>query len=129
MRLGISKSKVEVSSVSELVLIFKLAAQIFMSKVSFYSLLVHFATLSSTQTIAAHQIGSTCNTMNMFCGIPCSGGKTVGSANGLKWVGGWNWFVTLSSGFYAWIKHVPGEPILASQPNEGSVKYRNEKSG
>ncbi|GJX88765.1 hypothetical protein Tco_0340779 [Tanacetum coccineum] len=31
------------------------------------------------------------------------------------------------SGPYAWIKHTPGEPIPASQPNEGSVKHRNEK--
>ncbi|KAI3668877.1 hypothetical protein L6452_40093 [Arctium lappa] len=31
------------------------------------------------------------------------------------------------SGPYAWVKHVPGEPIPASQPNEGSVKHRNEK--
>ncbi|XP_071736853.1 uncharacterized protein [Rutidosis leptorrhynchoides] len=30
-------------------------------------------------------------------------------------------------GPYAWVKHVPGEPIPASQPNEGSVKHRNEK--
>ncbi|XP_071729833.1 uncharacterized protein [Rutidosis leptorrhynchoides] len=30
-------------------------------------------------------------------------------------------------GPYAWVKHVPGEPIPASQPNEGSIKHRNEK--
>ncbi|KAL3525338.1 hypothetical protein ACH5RR_013710 [Cinchona calisaya] len=30
-------------------------------------------------------------------------------------------------GPYAWVKYVPGEPILANQPNEGSVKRRNEK--
>lgn len=30
-------------------------------------------------------------------------------------------------GPYAWVKHVPGEPIAPSQPNEGSVKLRNEK--
>lgn len=30
-------------------------------------------------------------------------------------------------GPYAWIKHTPGEPIPANQPNEGSVKHRNEK--
>ncbi|KAH9621865.1 hypothetical protein KSS87_002122 [Heliosperma pusillum] len=31
------------------------------------------------------------------------------------------------SGPYAWVKHVEGEPIAPSQPNEGSVKLRNEK--
>ncbi|XP_021774121.1 uncharacterized protein LOC110738059 [Chenopodium quinoa] len=31
------------------------------------------------------------------------------------------------SGPYAWVKHVPGEAIPPSQPNEGSVKLRNEK--
>ncbi|KAI3717148.1 hypothetical protein L1987_68557 [Smallanthus sonchifolius] len=31
------------------------------------------------------------------------------------------------SGPYAWVKHVPGEPIPANQPNVGSVKQRNEK--
>ncbi|XP_076935627.1 uncharacterized protein LOC143602396 [Bidens hawaiensis] len=30
-------------------------------------------------------------------------------------------------GPYAWVKHVPGEPIPANQPNVGSVKRRNEK--
>ncbi|KAL8136523.1 hypothetical protein V2J09_002524 [Rumex salicifolius] len=30
-------------------------------------------------------------------------------------------------GPYAWVNHVPGEPVLPSQPNEGSVKLRNEK--
>lgn len=30
-------------------------------------------------------------------------------------------------GPYAWVKCVPGEPIAAKQPNEGSVKRRNEK--
>lgn len=30
-------------------------------------------------------------------------------------------------GPYAWVKYVPGEPILPNQPNEGSVKRRNEK--
>ncbi|XP_074275790.1 uncharacterized protein LOC141599616 [Silene latifolia] len=30
-------------------------------------------------------------------------------------------------GPYAWVKHVEGEPIAPSQPNEGSVKLRNEK--
>ncbi|CDP01956.1 unnamed protein product [Coffea canephora] len=30
-------------------------------------------------------------------------------------------------GPYAWVKYVPGEPIAGKQPNEGSVKRRNEK--
>ena len=30
-------------------------------------------------------------------------------------------------GPYAWVKYVPGEPILPNQPNEGSVKGRNAK--
>lgn len=30
-------------------------------------------------------------------------------------------------GPYAWVKHTPGEPILPNNPNEGSVKRRNEK--
>ncbi|GER56517.1 hypothetical protein STAS_34248 [Striga asiatica] len=30
-------------------------------------------------------------------------------------------------GPYAWVKCVPGEPILPNQPDEGSVKRRNEK--
>ncbi|KAL2532429.1 hypothetical protein Adt_05780 [Abeliophyllum distichum] len=30
-------------------------------------------------------------------------------------------------GPYAWVKYVPGQPILPNQPNEGSVKRRNEK--
>ncbi|XP_075495729.1 uncharacterized protein LOC142532998 [Primulina tabacum] len=30
-------------------------------------------------------------------------------------------------GPYAWVKCVPGEPILPNQPNQGSVKRRNEK--
>ncbi|XP_038723251.1 uncharacterized protein LOC120015098 [Tripterygium wilfordii] len=36
-----------------------------------------------------------------------------------------NW-VNLA-GPYAWVKYVPGEPILPNNPNEGSVKRRNEK--
>ncbi|XP_002521503.2 uncharacterized protein LOC8279116 [Ricinus communis] len=32
-------------------------------------------------------------------------------------------------GPYAWVKHVPGEPIQISNPNKGSVKRRNEKKG
>lgn len=31
------------------------------------------------------------------------------------------------SGPYAWVKYVPGQPILPNQPNQGSVKRRNEK--
>ncbi|KAI6695821.1 hypothetical protein NL676_023531 [Syzygium grande] len=30
-------------------------------------------------------------------------------------------------GPYAWVQYVPGEPILPNNPNEGSVKRRNEK--
>ncbi|GAA0182655.1 hypothetical protein LIER_30404 [Lithospermum erythrorhizon] len=30
-------------------------------------------------------------------------------------------------GPYAWVKYVPGQPIPANAPNEGSVKRRNEK--
>ncbi|XP_022963246.1 uncharacterized protein LOC111463516 [Cucurbita moschata] len=30
-------------------------------------------------------------------------------------------------GPYAWVKYTPGEPIQPNQPNEGSVKRRNEK--
>ncbi|KAM7520133.1 hypothetical protein LguiB_019095 [Lonicera macranthoides] len=30
-------------------------------------------------------------------------------------------------GPYAWVKYVPGQPIQPNQPNEGSVKRRNEK--
>ncbi|GAB4853324.1 hypothetical protein Ancab_017503 [Ancistrocladus abbreviatus] len=30
-------------------------------------------------------------------------------------------------GPYAWVKYVPGQPVLPNQPNEGSVKLRNEK--
>ncbi|KAL5554326.1 hypothetical protein UlMin_041727 [Ulmus minor] len=30
-------------------------------------------------------------------------------------------------GPYAWVQYVPGQPILPNQPNEGSVKRRNEK--
>lgn len=30
-------------------------------------------------------------------------------------------------GPYAWVQHVPGEPIPTSRPNEGSVKGRNRK--
>ncbi|CAA2964974.1 translocase subunit [Olea europaea subsp. europaea] len=30
-------------------------------------------------------------------------------------------------GPYAWVKYLPGQPILPNQPNEGSVKRRNEK--
>ena len=30
-------------------------------------------------------------------------------------------------GPYAWVKYTPGEPILPNNPNEGSVKRRNEK--
>ncbi|KAI8553776.1 hypothetical protein RHMOL_Rhmol05G0042600 [Rhododendron molle] len=33
----------------------------------------------------------------------------------------------LFAGPYAWVKCVPGEPILPNQPNEGSAKRRNEK--
>ncbi|KAL5570529.1 hypothetical protein UlMin_027104 [Ulmus minor] len=31
------------------------------------------------------------------------------------------------AGPYAWVQYVPGQPILPNQPNEGSVKRRNEK--
>ena len=31
-----------------------------------------------------------------------------------------------NAGPYAWVKYVPGQPILPNQPNEGSVKRRNE---
>ncbi|XP_031260751.1 uncharacterized protein LOC116118941 [Pistacia vera] len=30
-------------------------------------------------------------------------------------------------GPYAWVQHTPGQPISPSNPNEGSVKRRNEK--
>ncbi|KGN51446.1 uncharacterized protein LOC101208398 [Cucumis sativus] len=30
-------------------------------------------------------------------------------------------------GPYAWVPYTPGQPILPNQPNEGSVKRRNEK--
>ncbi|KAK6923782.1 hypothetical protein RJ641_009982 [Dillenia turbinata] len=30
-------------------------------------------------------------------------------------------------GPYAWVKYVPGQPIRPNNPNEGSVKLRNEK--
>ncbi|XP_059289678.1 uncharacterized protein LOC132043213 isoform X2 [Lycium ferocissimum] len=30
-------------------------------------------------------------------------------------------------GPYAWVKYTPGEPISPNNPNEGSVKRRNEK--
>lgn len=30
-------------------------------------------------------------------------------------------------GPYAWVKYEPGKPILPNQPNQGSVKRRNEK--
>lgn len=33
----------------------------------------------------------------------------------------------LFAGPYAWVKYTPGEPILPNNPNEGSVKRRNEK--
>lgn len=33
----------------------------------------------------------------------------------------------LNAGPYAWVQYTPGEPILPNQPNEGSVKRRNEK--
>lgn len=31
------------------------------------------------------------------------------------------------SGPYAWVQYTPGQPILPNNPNEGSVKRRNEK--
>ncbi|XP_071692394.1 protein DETOXIFICATION 46, chloroplastic [Rutidosis leptorrhynchoides] len=56
---GYNGYAVTVPSPSELLLIIKLAAPVFlmmMSKVAFYSLLVYFATLIGTQTVAAHQV-------------------------------------------------------------------------
>lgn len=40
----------------------------------------------------------------------------MGNANGFN-----------NTGPYAWVKYTPGEPILPNNPNEGSVKRRNEK--
>ena len=42
-----------------------------------------------------------------------------------KWRGYANGFK--NAGPYAWVKYTPGEPILPNNPNEGSVKRRNEK--
>lgn len=33
----------------------------------------------------------------------------------------------LNAGPYAWVQHTPGKPISPNNPNEGSVKRRNEK--
>lgn len=35
--------------------------------------------------------------------------------------------IILNAGPYAWIQNVPGETLLTTKPNEGSVKRRNEK--
>lgn len=56
---GYNGYAIAVPSAKELLLIFKLAAPVFimmMSKVAFYSLLVYFATSIGTQTVAAHQV-------------------------------------------------------------------------
>ncbi|GJZ82648.1 protein DETOXIFICATION 46, chloroplastic [Tanacetum coccineum] len=56
---GYNGYAIAVPTASELLLIFKLAAPVFimmMSKVAFYSLLVYFATSMGTQTAAAHQV-------------------------------------------------------------------------
>lgn len=56
---GFNGYAIAVPTASELLLIFKLAAPVFimmMSKVAFYSLLVYFATSMGTQTAAAHQV-------------------------------------------------------------------------
>lgn len=33
----------------------------------------------------------------------------------------------MNAGPYAGVQYIPGEPIVPSRPNEGSVKRRNEK--
>lgn len=35
--------------------------------------------------------------------------------------------VIKNTGPYAWVQYVPGQSILPNNPNEGSVKRRNEK--
>lgn len=41
------------------------------------------------------------------------------------WLEFWN--NLCRSGPYAWVQYTPGQPILPNNPNEGSVKRRNEK--
>ncbi|KAG8368186.1 hypothetical protein BUALT_Bualt15G0018900 [Buddleja alternifolia] len=56
---GYNGFAISIPSPAELLQIFTLAAPVFvtmMSKVAFYSLLVYFATSTSTQTVAAHQV-------------------------------------------------------------------------
>ncbi|KAF5754601.1 putative multi antimicrobial extrusion protein [Helianthus annuus] len=56
---GYNGYAIAVPSANELLQIFQLAAPVFMmmmSKVSFYSLLIYFATSMGTQTVAAHQV-------------------------------------------------------------------------
>ncbi|XP_057966132.1 protein DETOXIFICATION 46, chloroplastic-like [Malania oleifera] len=72
---GYNGFSVAVPSPSELLQIFKLAAPVFvtmMSKVSFYSLIIYFATSMGTPTVAAHQVMIQMYSMCVVWGEPLS---------------------------------------------------------
>ncbi|KAK9052039.1 hypothetical protein SSX86_028667 [Deinandra increscens subsp. villosa] len=72
---GYNGYAIAVPSANELLLIFKLAAPVFLmmtSKVGFYSLLIYFATSMGTQTVAAHQVLIQIYTMFTVVGEPIS---------------------------------------------------------
>lgn len=72
---GFKAYSISVPSPSELLQIFKLAAPVFvtmMSKVSFYSLIIYFATSMGTHTVAAHQVMIQMYSMCVVWGEPLS---------------------------------------------------------
>ncbi|KAJ9704235.1 hypothetical protein PVL29_002683 [Vitis rotundifolia] len=72
---GFKAYSITVPSPSELLQIFKLAAPVFVtmvSKVSFYSLIIYFATSMGTHTVAAHQVMIQMYSMCVVWGEPLS---------------------------------------------------------
>ncbi|KAL6346497.1 hypothetical protein AAG906_000115 [Vitis piasezkii] len=72
---GFKAYSISVPSPSELLQIFKLAAPVFVtmvSKVSFYSLIIYFATSMGTHTVAAHQVMIQMYSMCVVWGEPLS---------------------------------------------------------
>ncbi|GKV21073.1 hypothetical protein SLEP1_g31094 [Rubroshorea leprosula] len=72
-RKGYNAFAISIPSPNDLLTIFKLSAPVFimmMSKVSFYALMIYFATSMGTHTVAAHQVMNQTYSLFTVCGEP-----------------------------------------------------------
>ncbi|GLT30638.1 hypothetical protein SLA2020_054290 [Shorea laevis] len=72
-RKGFNAFAISIPSPNDLLTIFKLSAPVFimmMSKVSFYALMIYFATSMGTHTVAAHQVMNQTYSLFTACGEP-----------------------------------------------------------